>query len=62
MMIAQTKDGFNSHRMDDYCTYCENQLDETHQRLESACGNCAETILYPLSPLFLTLFHSCLQE
>ncbi|SEC77038.1 hypothetical protein SAMN05443246_5315 [Paenibacillus sp. GP183] len=60
MMITLTKEGSNSHRMDDYCMYCESQPDETHQRV--ACVNCAETMLYPLSPLFLTLFHSCLQE
>jgi hypothetical protein len=57
-----TKDGSDSHQMEGYCTYCESQPDENPQRWEHACGNCAETMLYPLSPLFLTLFHSCLQE
>jgi hypothetical protein len=61
-MIALAKDGSNLHRMDDYCTYCKCQPVETHPRWEDACGNCAETMLYPLSPIFLTLFHSCLLE
>jgi hypothetical protein len=57
-----TKDGSDIHQMEVYCTYCEGQPDATPQSRENACGNCAETMLYPLSPLFLTLFHSCLQE
>jgi hypothetical protein len=62
MMITLTNEGSNSHRTDDYCMYCESQPEVIDQRREIACGNCAETMLYPLSPLFLTLFHSCLQE
>jgi galactose-1-phosphate uridylyltransferase len=61
-MTVLTTDESNSHRMDEYCTFCESNSDETPQSWENACGNCAETMLYPLSPLFLTLFHSCLQE